>query len=1042
MKVLSKELLTEETSTVYWDMTIPKTHNYVLSNGCVAHNTGVGFSVESKEVEKLPIIAESFYETDTTIFVADSKLGWAKALKELVGMLYIGQIPKWDVSKVRPAGAPLKTFGGRASGPEPLVALFKFCVDIFKKAAGRKLSSLECHDIVCKIAEIVVVGGVRRSALISLSDLSDDRIRHAKSGQWWISDVQRALANNSAVYTEKPDIGIFMDEWKALYDSKSGERGIFNRQSAKKTIEKMGRRDNNYEFGTNPCFTGDMRFLIADGKGTTVSFAEATLSDKEYQVYCVNNEGVLAVRKLRGIQKTRENADVYCITLDSGQKIKTTGDHKFRLRNGKWKKAKDLTFNDSLWSLYMYEDVLWDNKKSQKYRWLNNKGKNEIEHRVLARSLLNNDVSLGNLVVHHKNFNGLDNSIENLEIMTKEDHDHLHSFRMLGKNNPIHSVLLDSQRRTNYLQKLSEASKGEKNPNFGGVTNEQLIEKCRDFVNALKRVPSIDEWIQYCVENDLPPTCNNRYRRECFGNYNNLLKMVGIELGFLKKEIEDIDPRSIQSYYSWLEKGYDVRLDSQGRKIFTKTCEITGKKFETTNPYSHVHPDVPAAEVSRHYSRIPENKEKTLVALRESHKKRKEMIRERQIEVFNSLQANLKKLPKRSEWSLSCKEKNVSSEIARKSSPFRSYDELKEVASMHNHRVISVEYIGQQDVYDGCVDDFHNFFVTGSDEIVETTKSGKIVRNSFVNVSNCGEILLRDKEFCNLSEVIIRGTDTEDDISEKVRIATILGTWQSTLTNFKYLSKKWKENCEEERLLGVSLTGIMDNELTNGKMSGLPQRLEKWKNIAIETNKELAGKIGIPVSAAITCGKPSGTVSQLTDSASGIHARHNPYYIRTVRADKKDPLAKMMVDMGFPVEDDVTKPGHTYVFSFPISSPKNAIFRQELNAIEQLELWLTYKTHFTEHNPSVTISVKEHEWLDVAAWVYKNFDSMTGVSFLPFSDHVYAQAPYQDCTKEEYENLLNKMPKDVDWSKLSTYEKTDHTESTQTLACVAGFCEV
>ena len=321
-------------------------------------------------------------------------------------------------------------------------------------------------------------------------------------------------------------------------------------------------------------------------------------------------------------------------------------------------------------------------------------------------------------------------------------------------------------------------------------------------------------------------------------------------------------------------------------------------------------------------------------------------------------------------------------------------------------------------------------------------KFGRRDSNFDFGVNPCGEILLRDREFCNLSEVVIRGDDTEKDIAEKVRVATILGTWQSTLTNFRYLSKKWEENCKEERLLGVSLTGIMDNELTNGKKAGLEERLAKWRQIAVDTNKELAKKIGIPVSVAITCGKPSGTVSQLVDAASGIHARHNPYYIRTVRADKKDPLAKMMVEMGFPVEDDVTKPAHTYVFSFPIKSPDNAIFRQDTGAIDQLELWLKYKQHWTEHNPSVTISVKESEWLEVAAWVYRNFDYMTGVSFLPFSEHTYKQAPYQDCTKEDYEALLNKMPKNVDWAQLCQYENVDTTVASQELACVSGSCEI
>ena len=531
---------------------------YILMNG-----TGVGFSVESKFVDQLPVVADDFHDTETTILVADSKLGWAKALKELIHLLYAGQVPKWDLSKVRPAGAPLKTFGGRASGPAPLEDLFKFATATFKKAAGRRLSTLECHDIVCKIAEIVVVGGVRRSALISLSDLSDDRMRVAKSGDWWKENVQRALANNSFVAKEKPDVGIFMREWLSLYESRSGERGIFSRQASKKQAEKFGRRDPDHDFGTNPC----------------------------------------------------------------------------------------------------------------------------------------------------------------------------------------------------------------------------------------------------------------------------------------------------------------------------------------------------------------------------------------------------------------------------------------------------------------------------------------------------SEIILRSREFCNLTEVVVRGNDTPESIKRKVRLATILGTFQSTLVNFKYLSKKWQENCAEERLLGVSLTGIMDNTFTNGteEAGGLPMRkmLEGLREEAVKTNKTWAAKLGIPVSAAITCVKPSGTVSQLVDSASGIHARHSPYYIRTVRADKKDPLAVMMKDMGFPVEDDITKPQHTYVFSFPQKSPENAIYRKDMSAIEQLELWLTYQRHWCEHKPSVTVSVKEEEWPEVGAWVYNHFDEMSGVSFLPFSDHVYKQAPYQDCTKEEYEALLAKMPKNVDWAKLATYEKQDATTGSQELACsAAGGCEI
>jgi len=529
---------------------------YILMNG-----TGVGFSVERQYVNELPSIADEFHSTDTTITVADSKMGWAKAFKELVGMLYIGQIPRWNLSKIRPSGAPLKTFGGRASGPEPLESLFNFAVTIFQNAAGRKLTSLEAHDIVCKIAEVVVVGGVRRSALISLSNLSDDRMRHAKSGQWWNENGQRALANNSACYSEKPDIGIFMDEWKALYDSKSGERGIFNRESAVWMASKNGRRNTeDYEFGTNPC----------------------------------------------------------------------------------------------------------------------------------------------------------------------------------------------------------------------------------------------------------------------------------------------------------------------------------------------------------------------------------------------------------------------------------------------------------------------------------------------------SEIILRNREFCNLSEVVVRTSDTRESLLEKVKLATILGTFQSTLVNFKYVSKSWQKNCEEERLLGVSLTGIMDCNLTNGKgpHGSLPAILKDLRDVAVQTNKVFAKKLGINQSVAVTCVKPSGTVSQLTDSASGIHARHNPYYIRTVRGDKKDPLTRMMVDIGFPVEDDVMNPSHTSVFSFPHKVDQGAVFRTDMTAIEQLELWKTYQECWCEHKPSVTISVKENEWLVVGAWVYENFNYMSGVSFLPFSEHTYKQAPYQDCSEQEYKMLLDKMPETVEWNKLSEYEQTDMTIGAQELACAAGFCEI
>jgi len=519
--------------------------------------TGVGFSVERQFVSKLPEIPELFV-SETTIVVKDSKEGWAKALRQVLALLWAGEIPQWDIGLVRPAGAKLKTFGGRASGPAPLVELFNFVITTFKNAQGRKLSSIECHDIMCKIGEVVVVGGVRRSAMISLSNLSDDRMRHAKSGAWWENDPQRALANNSVSYTEKPDAVSFMREWMALVESGSGERGVFNRQASKKQAEKNGRRDPNYEFGTNPC----------------------------------------------------------------------------------------------------------------------------------------------------------------------------------------------------------------------------------------------------------------------------------------------------------------------------------------------------------------------------------------------------------------------------------------------------------------------------------------------------SEIILRPNQFCNLTEVVVRATDSLEDLERKVRLATILGTIQSTYTKFPYLRKVWNKNTEEERLLGVSLTGIMDNSLMTIKNKGLEKTLEHLRGICVSTNAEWADRLGIPVAAAITCVKPSGTVSQLVDSASGIHARHSPYYIRTVRGDNKDPLTQFMTDQGIPSEPCVMKPDQTTVFSFPVKSPTKAVVTEDMTAIEQLDTWLMYQRHWCEHKPSVTINVRKDEWFEVGAFVYKYFDEMSGVSFLPYNEHTYQQAPYQEVDKAQYKDLLSSMPSAIAWSELANYEKEDNTVSMQTMACTGDVCEM
>jgi ribonucleoside-triphosphate reductase len=522
---------------------------YILMCG-----TGVGFSVEDQYVSQLPLVNEHFERSGTTIEVADSKAGWARALRELIALLYSGHVPGWDTSRVRAAGERLKTFGGRASGPEPLESLFRFVCDLFERAKGRRLTSLECHDIMCKIGEVVVVGGVRRSALISIGDLNDDQHRNAKSGNWWEHNTHRALANNSACYRQRPDLSTFIQEWKSLYESRSGERGIFNRQASQRQAARNGRRDSSVDFGTNPC----------------------------------------------------------------------------------------------------------------------------------------------------------------------------------------------------------------------------------------------------------------------------------------------------------------------------------------------------------------------------------------------------------------------------------------------------------------------------------------------------SEIILRPYQFCNLTEVVVRADDDVNSLTRKVRLASILGTIQSCFTDFKYLRSVWKRNTEEERLLGVSLTGLLDHPT----LATEAKTLEQLKEVAVKTNAEFADLLGIPRSAAITCVKPSGTVSQLVDAASGIHPRHSDYYIRTVRGDIKDPLTQFLIDQGVPNEPDLANPDATVVFSFPHKSPSGAVTRKALSAIEHLEIWKTVQEHWCEHKPSITVNVRENEWLEVADWCWKNFDVLSGVAFLPYDDHTYKQAPYQECSEDEYLRMVHASPKKILWDALPEYEQFDTTTGSQELACTGGFCEI
>lgn len=829
--------------------------------------TGVGFSVERQYVSKLPDVPEVFQDTDSVIDVKDSKEGWANAFRELIGLLYSGVVPKWDVSKVRPAGARLKTFGGRASGPAPLVELFNFAIATFKKAAGRKLSSIECHDLMCKIGEVVVVGGVRRSAMISLSNLSDDRMRHAKSGNWWETNPQRALANNSVSYTEKPDMETFLREWTALVESKSGERGIFNRVASKKQALKNGRRETDgWEYGTNPCcVSGETLILTKEG----YKRIDSVVGTKQT---IWNGESWADVEPYEAGE-----GDLVRVTLTDGSYLDCTWNHRWVVE-GEFVETENLRVGNKLSKFDMPvvldgEEYHVDPYSQGFYSGDGNKG---LDYSYLYRTKY---MCEPRLIGSTKNDSYLNN-------------------RKIWK----HGAMLDSA-----------------------------------FVPINGSLKYKIEWLAGLLDSDGTVT------RDENGNGFQITSINHAFLSNLKLMLTTLGVRA--KICKGDNSGYKSMPDGNGGYKYYY-CQATYRILIGNTDAYHL------VNIGLNTSRLQHN--------------------------GNAPQRDARRFV----------------------------------------RVKSIEPL----------DRYEMSYCFTEPKTSRGTFNGIVTGNS--------EIILRPQQFCNLSEPVIRATDTFETIKRKVRLATIIGTVQSTYTKFPYLRKIWEKNTNEERLLGVSLTGIMDNP------DLLDMDLNELKQVAIEANKEYADKLGIPVSAAITCVKPSGTVSQLVDSASGIHARHSPFYIRTVRGDNKDPLTQFMIDSGIPSEPCVMKPETTTVFSFPQRSPDGAVTRNDMSAIEQLEVWLKLQRDWCEHKPSITVSVRDHEWMEVGAFVYKYFDEMSGVSFLPHSDHTYQQAPYQDCTEDEYNEMLVKMPTRIDWTKLGEYEFDDNTSGSQTLSCTAGACEI
>lgn len=849
---------------------------YILMNG-----TGVGFSVERQYVSKLPEVPTALLPSEKcpTIIVEDSKLGWAEAFHMLLEGLYGGIICPVDYSLIRPKGSMLKTFGGRASGPEPLKQLVDFTIKTFKNAQGRKLNSLEVYDIVCMIANTVVVGGVRRSATLSLSNLSDTRMRDAKQGEFWLAHPQRTLSNNSVAYTEKPDASRFMEEWLALMKSGTGERGIINREAMKKACKAIG-RDSEYDFGVNPCLIGSTRLLTPDGY--------KPIKDLVGESLIINKDGNVVKSKVwcSGEKKTVK------LKLSTRKQIQCTPDHRFMTVEGEIVEAKDLKGKQ----LMPYLKKPDNDPFYIKLGFIQGDG---CTGRLANNDRLGLEINLGKKDQEVKELFGVPDMEGRIVYYTGLNQ----TLKDLGfSSNKLPERPLPEtfsswtlKEKASFLQGLYSAN-GSVESTSGRV---QLTTSCKELAYQVRNILALDFGIKAYITSTKPRViefpngaydCKQSYDVN-IGNYEGRLLFYN-NIGF------------VQEYKTKLLEDYLIR--KAPRVSFVESARVA-KVYDFTEPETH--------------------------------------------------------------WG---------------------------------------------------------------------------VAEGFI-VHNCGEVVLRPKQFCNLTEVVVRPEDNFIDLKEKVKAATILGVLQSTLTNFTFLDEEWKKNVEEERLLGVSLTGLADHPILSKNSPGAEGWLEALRETAHNTAKEWADALGINIPKAITTVKPSGTVSQLVDASSGLHPRYSPYYIRRVRVNTSDPICKLLMAKNVPCHPEVGQTWedcNTVVFEFPMKSPEGSVCRKDVSAIEQLEYWKMLKTHWTDHNPDVTIYVKDDEWLEVGAWVFKNWDLIAGISFLPYDGGVYQLAPYEEITKEQYDELVKHFPKDIDLEELSKYEKQDQTQGSREYACVAGACEI